>query len=93
MNKSSRTPKSASTFNSPPSVLRTLSGKVVGDLQHCDNVRVVANRPCTWGEMTVNQRRGHFSEGVKCRLQVSVASHCFTITETTQTFTKMLTLG
>ena len=27
------------------------------------------------------------------RLQVRVAGHCFTITETTQTFTKMLTLG
>ena len=31
--------------------------------------------------------------GLKCKLQVTVADHCFTITETTQTFTKMLTLG
>ena len=28
-----------------------------------------------------------------CRLQVRVAGHCFTITETTQTFAKMLTSG
>ena len=32
-------------------------------------------------------------EDVKCRLQVRDAGHCFTITETTQTFTKMLALG
>ena len=32
-------------------------------------------------------------EGVKCRLQVRVAGHCFTMTETTQTFAKMLTSG
>ena len=38
----------------------------------------------------------HYSEGVKCKshwLEVSVAGHCLTITETTQTFAKMLTLG
>ena len=36
---------------------------------------------------------GSVSEGVKCRLQVRDAGHCCTITETTQSFAKMLTLG
>ena len=34
-----------------------------------------------------------FLVGENCRLQARVAGHCLTITEITQTFTKMLALG
>ena len=34
-----------------------------------------------------------YPEDVKCRLQIRLAVHCFTITESAQTFTNVLTLG
>ena len=57
-------------------------------IKHCDNRWFIMIPPLCEAICLLL-----YLEGVKCRLQVRVAGHCFTISETTQTFAKMLTLG